>query len=122
MKFRRVLPVLLSVAFLLLLATVAEACPGCKDSLVETDPTKAGIVKGYFYSILFMMGMPYTVLSIFIGTMYYKVRKLRAAERAAERAGKALDATDNSTASADRAELPDAKLEIATRQREPVEV
>ncbi len=111
MKLRRMLPACVALVALLLVAAVAEACPGCKDSLSETDPTKSGIVKGYFYSILFMMGMPYTLLSIFCATMYFKVRRLRAAEQAKK---EAAEAAQRSQAAETRAPQVD--------ENQPVEV
>src|SRR5205814_7626074 len=38
---------------------VSIACPTCKDGMAANDPEHEHMVKGYFYSILFMMGMPY---------------------------------------------------------------
>ena len=40
------------------------------------------MVKGYFYSILFMMGMPYLLLMSFGLYMYREVRKARARDAA----------------------------------------
>ncbi len=40
------------------------------------------MVKGYFYSILFMMGMPYLLLTSFGLYMYREVRKARARDAA----------------------------------------
>ncbi len=42
----------------------ASACPNCKEGVANsTSPQAAGMRNGYFYSILFMIGMPITVLS-----------------------------------------------------------
>ncbi len=70
---------LLALAFVFVLYSVAAACPNCKDAMEKQDPTHGGMVKGYFYSILFMMGTPYLVLGAFCGVMYYKVRRARRA-------------------------------------------
>lgn len=67
-----------AVALVLVLGSVAMACPNCKEAMEKQDPTHGGLVKGYFYSILFMMGTPYLVLGTFCGVMYYKVRRARA--------------------------------------------
>lgn len=73
----RAAPVAIAAMLVLLLASVASACPGCKDALETNDPTHGGMVRGYFYSILFMMGTPYLLLATFCGCMYYKVRANR---------------------------------------------
>jgi heme/copper-type cytochrome/quinol oxidase subunit 2 len=70
-------PLAAAAVLVLLLASVASACPGCKDAIEKNDPTHGGIVSGYFYSILFMMCTPYLVFATFCGCMYYKVRSSR---------------------------------------------
>jgi uncharacterized membrane protein len=67
---------LASVVVSIFAASVAEACPTCKDSLAS-DPVQQGMVKGYFYSILFMMSMPFLILSSLAAYFYYEVRKAR---------------------------------------------
>jgi heme/copper-type cytochrome/quinol oxidase subunit 2 len=79
---RRILnnPVFLLLAALAMsfaLSSIAAACPNCKEAMEKSDPTHGGVVKGYFYSILFMMGTPYLVLGTFCAVMYYRVRKAR---------------------------------------------
>ena len=76
---RRVGLVLIAVVLFLLLNSVAVACPNCKEAMEKQDPTHGGMVKGYFYSILFMMGTPYLVLGTFCAVMYYRVRRARRA-------------------------------------------
>jgi hypothetical protein len=71
--------VLIAIALLLVLNSVAAACPNCKEAMEKQDPTHGGMVKGYFYSILFMMGTPYLVLGTFCAAMYYRVRRARRA-------------------------------------------
>ncbi len=83
----RLATVLLAVLFVAVVASVAQACPTCKDALEKNDPTHGGMVKGYFFSILFMMGTPYLVLASFCGVMYFRYRKARA-----RRGAKAYDA------------------------------
>ena len=84
----RLVPAVLAATLVLACASVAMACPGCKDAIASQDPTHGGIVKGYFWSILFMMGTPYLVLASFCGWMYLKVRRARAeAARSAAPAG-----------------------------------
>jgi hypothetical protein len=58
------------VALVLLLASVAAACPTCKDGLAQNDPHGQSIAAGYAYSVLFMMSMPYLVLCT-MGSLAY---------------------------------------------------
>ena len=69
------LVVLVSV---LLITSVASACPGCKDAIDEADPTGAQVARGYFWSILFMMSMPFALLGTFGAYCYLEVRRARA--------------------------------------------
>ena len=61
----------LALAFTLLLALFvvdsAQACPTCKESLSENNKE---LVQGYFWSIMFMMAMPFSILTG-IGTYFY---------------------------------------------------
>lgn len=66
---------LLVVGMALAWAGTASACPSCKEAL---SGGQGDIVKGYFYSILFMMSMPFTMIGAFSGYMWYEVRKARA--------------------------------------------
>ena len=73
----RTLPIVLALALILAFADVALACPTCKENLAG-DPEAANIVRGYFYSILFMLSMPPLILSGLSLYFYYEVRKARA--------------------------------------------
>jgi hypothetical protein len=66
----------------LLVANLASACPTCKDGVDANDPQHAGLVRGYFYSILLMMGMPFALISCFSLYMYREVLKARARDAA----------------------------------------
>lgn len=83
----------LVVALLLLLASVAAACPTCKEGLAQNDPQGRAIAAGYYYSILFMMSMPYLVLGTFASVAYYTIRRARQAHAALE--GPSLDGTES---------------------------
>ena len=65
------------VALVLLIASVAAACPTCKQGLVQNDPHGQSLAAGYYYSILFMMSMPYIVLGTFGSLAYYSIRRAR---------------------------------------------
>jgi len=74
--------VLPAVAIVLLLAGVAAACPTCKDSLAN-DPASASLVRGYYYSIVFMVSMPYLTFGSLAAYFYWQIRKARAKQAAA---------------------------------------
>jgi uncharacterized membrane protein len=73
----RILAALCTLLFMVVFAAVAEACPNCKEALAANDPEQSGVVKGYFYSILFMMGMPFAFLGCFSFYMYRQVVRAR---------------------------------------------
>jgi len=82
-RLLRLLPLLLLLAVLFADVSLASACPGCKDALASQDPTQTGLVRGFFWSILFMMGMPFLLLSGLGALMYREVRRARAAQQGA---------------------------------------
>jgi uncharacterized paraquat-inducible protein A len=65
------------LALVLLIASVAAACPTCKEGLAQNDPQGQSLAAGYYYSILFMMSMPYIVLGTFGSVAYYSIRRAR---------------------------------------------
>jgi hypothetical protein len=77
-RLLRLLSIFCALALVFLGAAIAEACPNCKEALAANDPEQSGIVKGYFYSILFMMGMPFAFLGCFSIYMYRQVLRARA--------------------------------------------
>jgi len=77
----QLLPVLLALVLMVVLVSTVSACPNCKEALAANDPEQSGVVKGYFYSILFMMGMPFACVTCFSAYMYRQVLRARA-ERA----------------------------------------
>ncbi len=59
-----------------LLPETVSACPTCRDGLAG-DPAYSGMVQGYFWSIIFMMSIPYLILCG-IGVYFYSlVRRAR---------------------------------------------
>ena len=82
-KVVRWMPVLLALCGVLLVACPAEACPMCKAALSNQDGEGGDLVSGFFYSILFMLSMPFAILGVFSGLMYREVRRARAAKEAA---------------------------------------
>lgn len=71
---------LLAVVIALCLAASVWACPTCSEGLAQNDPTSQGVASGYFYSILFMMAMPFVTLGTLGGLAYLSVRRAREAE------------------------------------------
>jgi hypothetical protein len=61
----------------LVLQTIALACPTCKESLAQSDPARANLVRGYFWSILFMMSMPFLILGGLSALFWWEIRKAK---------------------------------------------
>lgn len=79
----------LALGVALLAASVLHACPTCKEGLNEDG---GNLVRGYFWSIMFMMSMPFLILSALSSMFYLDVRRARQRQL----------------------ELADAQLELAT--------
>src|SRR6188508_1470954 len=71
-----------TVVLVLLLASVAAACPTCKDGLAQNDPQGRSLAAGISYSIIFMMSMPYIVLATFGSCAYLSIRRAQKAKDA----------------------------------------
>jgi len=65
----------LALVLVCLIASVAGACPTCKEGLAQNDPQGQSLAAGYYYSILFMMAMPFTILGTFGGLAYMSIRR-----------------------------------------------
>jgi hypothetical protein len=78
-------PQRIAVALLaiLALAETASACPFCKEALASSG---GDLVSGFFYSILFMLSMPFLIFTGMGTYLYVLVRKARAAQAAAGQA------------------------------------
>jgi uncharacterized membrane protein len=79
MRPRHRIAILLALACLVFVATVtdASACPMCKTALASHDRTHGDWVGGFFWSILFMLSMPFVLLGSFSTYMYVLVRRAR---------------------------------------------
>ena len=64
----------------LTLAAVCQACPTCKNGIADGSQ-QAGMMRGYFWSILFMMSMPFVIFGSLGTYFYYQVRRARADRR-----------------------------------------
>jgi heme/copper-type cytochrome/quinol oxidase subunit 2 len=56
---------------------VAAACPTCKDNLAH-DPASAGLARGIYYSILFMISMPFVIFGGLSTYFYWEIRRAKA--------------------------------------------
>jgi hypothetical protein len=81
--------VALTLMAVVLIAGVAHACPTCSEGLANADPHHQSVAAGYFYSILFMMSMPFAILGTFCGLAYISIRRAR--ERQALEVGEESD-------------------------------
>ena len=75
-KFLAIFICLLLVA---LTTDSVSACPTCKESLAAGGPGADNMVQGYFWSILFMMSMPFLILTGMGTYMYLLVKRAQAA-------------------------------------------
>ncbi len=73
----------LVIAAGVLLAADAWGCPNCKDAVNTSDPDGLNIARGYFYSILLMLAMPFTLVGTFGAYVWREMRRQRAREAAA---------------------------------------
>lgn len=72
--------VLATCLLMLLFAGAAEACPTCKDGIAAADSQGANIARGYFYSILLMLAMPFTLAGSFGLYVWREYRRQQQAE------------------------------------------
>jgi uncharacterized paraquat-inducible protein A len=76
---------LLKFAFVLmaivLLSADLMACPTCKNGMSGADPVSVARASGYFYSILFMMSMPFLIVGTFGGAAYLSIKRAREREQ-----------------------------------------
>lgn len=63
-----------AMGIVVLLAGVAQACPTCKESISENG---GNLVQGYYWSIIFMMSMPFLILAGLSSMFYLDVRRAR---------------------------------------------
>ena len=84
---RQLVPVLLIVA--VVAGAEALGCPNCKDAVNTSDPDGLNVARGYFYSILLMLAMPFTLAGSFGAYVWREMRRQRAQEAAAASASAA---------------------------------
>jgi hypothetical protein len=108
---RRSFPIAVALLAVLAVVSPAIACPSCKQALASQEGG-GDLVQGFFWSILFMLSMPFTILGVFSGCMYLAVRRARASQPLP--AGKTAQAGPNS--------LPKPIAGASAPAPEPVEV
>jgi len=54
------------------------ACPTCKDAVNTSDPDGLNVARGYFYSILLMLAMPFTLVASFGAYVWRETRRQKA--------------------------------------------
>jgi hypothetical protein len=74
---RRMLRLFLVTVYVLGLGTTVMACPNCKEAVSAQPSELAGMAQGYNWSVLFMLAVPFTLVST--GTLMV----VRAAKRGA---------------------------------------
>jgi hypothetical protein len=70
----------MALALVVMLTTSAAACPSCREALAS-DAGGGDLVSGFFWSILFLLAMPFTLLTLFLLYCYWLVRKARLANQ-----------------------------------------
>ena len=59
---RRTRTAFLAVALALAFSGPASACPNCKEAVAAQPEEAAGMARGYNFSVLFMVSMPFMLL------------------------------------------------------------
>lgn len=72
----RALVVAAALVVVLDAASVAWACPTCREGLADS-PQGQGVAAGFYYSILFMMSMPFIVLGTLVSVAYRSVLRAK---------------------------------------------
>ena len=73
---RRISTTVLILGLMIVLgsASVASACPSCQAALA-TDGSQGDLARGIYYSVLFMMAMPFAIVGTFAGFAYRAVKR-----------------------------------------------
>ena len=73
---RSYLLLLACALFWLATSSVAWACPNCRDALAG-DPAQAGMVRGLFWSIMFLLSMPFLITAGLGAYFYWLISRAR---------------------------------------------
>ena len=85
----KMLGTLVCLTLVLGVASVASACPSCQSAL-GNDSTHGDLARGIYYSILFMMAMPFAIVGTFGGLAYRAIKR----EQRRQAEAKTHDASD----------------------------
>lgn len=77
----RLLTLAVLFALVAIFAESAWACPTCKDA-IQQGGNAANLVRGYFWSIMFMVSMPFLIFGSLTLYFYLLVRKARLSQAA----------------------------------------
>jgi hypothetical protein len=66
---------LIIVVVAVAVAADAHGCPNCKDGVNTADPAGLNMARGYFYSILLMLAMPFTLAGSFGCYVWREMRR-----------------------------------------------
>ncbi|MFM7206632.1 MAG: hypothetical protein ACKO4T_08195 [Planctomycetaceae bacterium] len=80
----------IAVMLAVVVATEAIGCPNCKDAVDTSDPDGLNVARGYFYSILLMLAMPFTLAGSFGAYVWREMRRQKAAAAAGEPAERSV--------------------------------
>jgi uncharacterized membrane protein len=83
-RWTRLATIVAFAAVILCTADAALACPTCKEGVAQNDPHYQSMAAGYYYSILFMMSMPFIILTTFGSFAYRSVKRAQAQRDAAQ--------------------------------------
>lgn len=82
---KRLVPLaLLSLVVAVVLAADALGCPNCKDAVNTSDPDGLNLARGYFYSILIMLAMPFTLIGSFSCYVWREMRRQQREQAASD--------------------------------------
>lgn len=90
LRVRRFLLTTACFALVLGITSVASACPSCRQALSE-DGSQGDLARGIYYSILFMMSMPFAIVGTF-GCLMYRAVKRDQREREQRQSGEIASA------------------------------
>lgn len=99
---QRVMRVAVFLILCLVTVDVAVACPSCKEALASNG---GNYIQGYFWSIMFMMSMPFAIVAGFGTSMYVAVKRAQASE--------AQEAASNDLEMGDGSHTSDARCDVA---------
>ena len=92
MNVRSVCSRVLMGAVLLSVSSVASACPSCQQALA--DGSQGDLARGIYYSILFMMSMPFAIVGTFATLAYRAVKNEQRRKEAAARQDDAAETSE----------------------------